>query len=159
MDHYISWKTAYFWPIRFIKIDNQQLRYLQHNKCPEKYSSCSSICERQISVDVPSIAPTAHSSLVHGHRSSLYSFIVGHCIKRYNALFRIGIQLYFSGHRHFHAIHTQVIIDNAGYICYAEARFLGHQNDAKQFTMMQQIGGFRFICCVVNSVTVGCRFG
>jgi hypothetical protein len=41
-------------------------------------------------------------------------------------------ELYFSGHRHFHAIHTQVIIDNAGYICYAEARFLGHQNDAKQ---------------------------
>jgi hypothetical protein len=40
----------------------------------------------------------------------------------------------------FHAIHTQVVIDNAGYICYAEARFLGHQNDAKQFTMMQQIG-------------------
>jgi hypothetical protein len=49
-------------------------------------------------------------------------------------------ELYFSGHRHFHAIHTQVIIDNAGYICYAEARFLGHQNNAKQFTMMQQIG-------------------
>ena len=32
------------------------------------------------------------------------------------------------------------VIDNAGYICYAEARFLGYQNDAKQFTMMQQIG-------------------
>ena len=32
------------------------------------------------------------------------------------------------------------VIDNAGYICYAEARFLGHQNDAKQFTMIQQIG-------------------
>ena len=46
-------------------------------------------------------------------------------------------ELYFSGHRHFHAIHTQVIIDNAGCICYAEARF---KNDAKQFTMMQQIG-------------------
>ena len=39
-------------------------------------------------------------------------------------------KLYFSGHRHFHAIHTQVVIDNAGYICYAEARFLGRQNDA-----------------------------
>jgi hypothetical protein len=39
-----------------------------------------------------------------------------------------------------HAIHTQVVIDNAGYICYVEARFLGHQNDTKQFTMMQQIG-------------------
>jgi hypothetical protein len=38
------------------------------------------------------------------------------------------------------AIHTQVVIDNADYICYAEARFLDHQNDAKQFTMMQQIG-------------------
>jgi hypothetical protein len=49
-------------------------------------------------------------------------------------------ELYFSGHWHFHAIHTQVIIDNAGYICYAEARCLGHQNDAKQFIMMQQIG-------------------
>jgi hypothetical protein len=34
----------------------------------------------------------------------------------------------------------QVINDNAGYICYAEARLLGHQNDAKQFTIMQQIG-------------------
>jgi hypothetical protein len=52
--------------------------------------------QRQISVDVPSIAPTAHSSLVRGHRSSLYSFIVGHCIKRYNALFRIGIHLFIS---------------------------------------------------------------
>jgi hypothetical protein len=31
-------------------------------------------------------------------------------------------------------------IDNAGYICYAEARFLGYQNNAKQFTMMQLIG-------------------
>jgi len=49
-------------------------------------------------------------------------------------------ELNFSGHRHFHAIHTQVVIENSGCICYAEARFLGHQNDAKQFTMMQQIG-------------------
>jgi hypothetical protein len=32
-----------------------------------------------------------NSSLVRGHRSSLYSFIVGHCIKRTNALFMIGI--------------------------------------------------------------------
>jgi len=45
-------------------------------------------------------------------------------------------ELYFSGHRHFHAI----VIGNDGYICYAEVRFLGHQNDPQQFTMMQQIG-------------------
>ena len=48
-------------------------------------------------------------------------------------------ELYFTGHRHFHAIHTQLIIDNAGYTYYAEERILGHQNNVKQFTMMQQI--------------------
>ena len=36
--------------------------------------------------------------------------------------------------------YASIVIDNAGYICYAESRFLGHQNDAKQFTIMQQIG-------------------
>ena len=34
---------------------------------------------------------------------------------------------------------TQLFIDNGGYIYYDEARMLGHQNNAKQFTMMQQI--------------------
>jgi hypothetical protein len=34
---------------------------------------------------------------------------------------------------------TQLVIDNAGYIYYDEARILGHQHNAKQFTMMQQI--------------------
>jgi hypothetical protein len=48
-------------------------------------------------------------------------------------------ELYFTGHQRFHAIHTQLVIDNAGYIYYAEARILGHHNNAKQFTMMQQI--------------------
>ena len=48
-------------------------------------------------------------------------------------------ELYFTGHRHVHAIHTQLVIDNVGYIYYAEARILGHQNSVKQFTMMQQI--------------------
>jgi hypothetical protein len=37
-----------------------------------------------------------YSSFVHGHRSSLYSFIVGHCIKRYNALFMIVIHSFIS---------------------------------------------------------------
>ena len=46
---------------------------------------------------------------------------------------------YFTGHRHFHVIHTQLVIDNAVYIYYAEARILGHQNNAKYFAMMQQI--------------------
>ena len=46
-------------------------------------------------------------------------------------------ELYFFGHRHFHAIHIQLVIDNAGYIYYAVTRILVHQNDAKQFTRMQ----------------------
>jgi hypothetical protein len=48
-------------------------------------------------------------------------------------------ELYFTGHRHFYAIHIQLVIDNAGYIYYDEAWILGHQNNARQFTMMQQI--------------------
>ena len=39
----------------------------------------------------------------------------------------------------FPCTNTQLVIDNAGYIYYDEARILGHQNNAKQFTMMQQI--------------------
>ena len=39
-------------------------------------------------------------------------------------------ELYFSGHRHFHTIHTQIVIDNAGYISYGETGLLGHYNDA-----------------------------
>ena len=46
-------------------------------------------------------------------------------------------ELLLSGHRHFHAIHTQIVIDNTGYFCYTEAEFLGHQNDT-QFTTTKQ---------------------
>ena len=34
---------------------------------------------------------------------------------------------------------TQLVIDNAGFIYYDETWILGHQNNAKQFIMMQQI--------------------
>ena len=47
---------------------------------------------------------------------------------------------YFSGHRYYHAIHTQVVVDTTGYIRYVESGFLGHQNDAQQFGLMRQIG-------------------
>jgi hypothetical protein len=36
-------------------------------------------------------------------------------------------------------MHIQLVIDNASYIYYAETRILVHQNDAKEFTMMQRI--------------------
>ena len=49
-------------------------------------------------------------------------------------------RLYYSGHRHFHAIHAQVVVDCHGKIRYVECGFLGHQNDAQQFTLMRDIG-------------------
>ena len=47
---------------------------------------------------------------------------------------------YFSGHRHCHVIHTQIIIDNHGTIVHVESGFLGHINDAQQFNLMTRIG-------------------
>ena len=47
---------------------------------------------------------------------------------------------YFSGHRQYHAIHSQVIVGNSGVIRHVESGFLGHQNDAQQFRLMRQIG-------------------
>ncbi|VDI60819.1 Hypothetical predicted protein [Mytilus galloprovincialis] len=44
-------------------------------------------------------------------------------------------ELYYSGHRHFHCVHTQVVIDYLGKICYIDAGFLGYQNDAQQFAI------------------------
>lgn len=47
---------------------------------------------------------------------------------------------YYSGHRQYHAIHTQIIVDNAGTIRFIQSGFLGHLNDAQQFAMMDQLG-------------------
>jgi hypothetical protein len=44
------------------------------------------------------------------------------------------------GHRHFHVIHTQVVVDNTGEICHIQSGFLGHHNDAQHFRLMPQIG-------------------
>ncbi|VDI61573.1 Hypothetical predicted protein [Mytilus galloprovincialis] len=49
-------------------------------------------------------------------------------------------ELYYSGHRHFHCVHNQVVNDNLGKICYIDAGVLRHQKDAQQFAMMRSIG-------------------
>ncbi|KAK3106435.1 hypothetical protein FSP39_019847 [Pinctada imbricata] len=49
-------------------------------------------------------------------------------------------RLFYSGHRHYHAIHAQVVVDNSGLIRYIESGFPGHQNDAQQFHIMRSIG-------------------
>jgi hypothetical protein len=49
--------------------------------------------------------------------------------------------LYFSGYWRYHAIHVQIIINNCGPIRYKECGFLGHLNDAQQYTHLPTIGG------------------
>ena len=48
-------------------------------------------------------------------------------------------QMYYSGHRRFHCIHTQVVIDNELRIRHVESGFLGHTNDAQSFALMSDI--------------------
>ena len=42
-------------------------------------------------------------------------------------------ELFYSGHRHMHCIHTQILIDNQNHIRLIRSGFLSHQNDAQQF--------------------------
>ena len=46
---------------------------------------------------------------------------------------------FYSRHRYYHCIHTQIVVDNIGRIRHTEG-FLGHKNDAQQFRLMQEIG-------------------
>ena len=48
--------------------------------------------------------------------------------------------IYYSGHRQYHAIHTQVVVDNNSKIRYIESGFPGHLNDAQQYRLMNDIG-------------------
>lgn len=47
---------------------------------------------------------------------------------------------YYSGHRHVHCIHTQIVVDNENHIRLVKSGFLGHQNDAQQFNLLPSIG-------------------
>ena len=49
-------------------------------------------------------------------------------------------QQFYSGHRSYHCLHTQVVVDNNGNIRYVESGFFGHQNDAQTIRLMFQIG-------------------
>ena len=48
--------------------------------------------------------------------------------------------LYYSGHRHFHCVHTQIIVDNNGVLRYIKSGFKGHNNDATTFRQLPFIG-------------------
>ena len=49
-------------------------------------------------------------------------------------------QLFYSGHRCYHALHTQLIVDTSGTIRHVESGFPGHLNDAQTLGLMQYIG-------------------
>ncbi|CAC5357895.1 unnamed protein product [Mytilus coruscus] len=49
-------------------------------------------------------------------------------------------QDFYSGHRKYHCIHTQVICDNDKNICYIHSGFLGHDNDANAYHRIGPIG-------------------
>ena len=47
---------------------------------------------------------------------------------------------FYSGHRHFHFLNTQMICDNNGHIRFLQAGFLGSTHDAQSFRLMEPIG-------------------
>lgn len=46
---------------------------------------------------------------------------------------------FYSGHRHFHLLNTQMICDNNGHIRFLQAGFLGSTHDAQSFRLMEPI--------------------
>ena len=52
----------------------------------------------------------------------------------------VGQQEFYSGHRHIHCIHTQIIIDTNKNIRYIKSGFVGHSNDAQTYQRMDNIG-------------------
>lgn len=48
-------------------------------------------------------------------------------------------ELYYSGFKHFHAIHALIIVDNLGKTRYIQFGFSGYQNDAKKNTLLPNI--------------------
>ena len=49
-------------------------------------------------------------------------------------------ELHYSGHRHFHCLHTHVVCGVYGTIHYIEIGYAGHLNDAQPFGLMRQLG-------------------
>lgn len=49
---------------------------------------------------------------------------------------------FYSGHRHYHLLSTQMICDNNGHIRFLQSGFLGSTHDAQSFRLMADIGPF-----------------
>ncbi|XP_031555303.1 uncharacterized protein LOC116292177 [Actinia tenebrosa] len=47
---------------------------------------------------------------------------------------------FYSGHRHYHCLNTQLVMDNESHIRFLQAGFLGSTHDATAYRLMQPIG-------------------
>ena len=47
---------------------------------------------------------------------------------------------FYSGHRHFHLLNTQLICDNTGHIRFLQTGFLGGMHDSQAFRLMEPVG-------------------
>ena len=47
---------------------------------------------------------------------------------------------FYSGHRHYHLLNTQLVCDNQGHIRFIQAGFVGSTHDALSFRLMEPIG-------------------
>lgn len=45
-------------------------------------------------------------------------------------------RLFYSGHRHYHCMHTQLVVDNQGHLRFVQAGFLGSTHDARSYRLM-----------------------
>lgn len=49
-------------------------------------------------------------------------------------------RLYYNGHRHYHLMNTQLVVDVEGHIRFLQAGFMGSTHDALSFRLMEPIG-------------------
>ena len=65
---------------------------------------------------------------------------------------------FYSGHRHFHLLNTQMVYDNTGHIRFLQAGFLGSTHDSQSFRLMQPVGpGLGLDVLVVNCLANECQ--
>ncbi|CAC5415368.1 unnamed protein product [Mytilus coruscus] len=62
---------------------------------------------------------------------------------------------YYNGRRHYHCVHTQVVIDNKKKIVHVESGFRGNNIDVNTFNMMTPIGDGRTLDFQRNCILLG----
>ena len=115
--------------------------FIEKDTVKKEIKNLLNIFERRLSIYVS--WPTIDEWLEHCGDWKDIKVAVGAIDGTSHKIYRPGIEpqeQYYSGHRCYHAIHTQVVVDTKGIIRHTESGFLRHQNDAQQFMLMHEIG-------------------